>query len=79
MTIVLNRKSLVKGLGVVVLVGALLVQGFVVYRQHQWLNEEVGKLENGTVVTRAMLVDALIQKNFTKPSPPPEAPPGEVK
>ena len=67
--------------GAVVLATILAVQGWALYTQHRWLHETVGTLENGTVVTRAMLVDALIQKNFVAPKPQasPTPPVGEVK
>ena len=69
-----------KVMAAVVVAVVLAVGGFgakAVYQQHQWLHSEIGKTKEGTVVTRAMLIDALLGEKFVKPvaEAPPALPP----
>jgi hypothetical protein len=68
MTLTLSKSSVLKFVGVLLLAALFGFQSVALYTQNQWLHGEIGKTKEGTSVTRAMLVDALIQKNFVVPA-----------
>jgi hypothetical protein len=68
MTVVLSKSSVLKFFAALVLAALFGFQSVALYQQNQWLHGEVGKTKEGTSVTRAMLVDALIQQKFVAPA-----------
>ncbi len=70
MTLVVTWKRGVKTMLLAVFLAFFVGMGVTVYQLYQWQHEPLGKLENGTPVSRAMLIDALLTKEFTNKEQP---------